>query len=73
MFFANLDLARRLEGAEAFACAQFAVARKRLYPESTSEWMMCAGATVVFDGVDAPTTQTFGLGLFEEIDTSRAG
>jgi len=29
--------------------------------------MKCAGATVVFDGADAPTTQTFGLGLFEEL------
>jgi GNAT superfamily N-acetyltransferase len=29
--------------------------------------MKCAGATVVFDGVDAPTTQTFGLGMFEEL------
>jgi GNAT superfamily N-acetyltransferase len=67
MIFANLDLAKRLEGAEAFACAQFAVARKRLFPASTSEWMKCAGATVVFDGIDAPTTQTFGLGLFEEL------
>jgi GNAT superfamily N-acetyltransferase len=67
MIFANLELARRLEAAEAFSCAQFAVARKRLYPESTSEWMKCAGATVVFDGVDAPTTQTFGLGLFEKL------
>jgi GNAT superfamily N-acetyltransferase len=67
MIFANLDLAKRLESAEAYACAQFAEARKRLYPESTSEWMKCAGATVVFDGIDAPTTQTFGLGLFEEL------
>src|ERR1700758_3411362 len=67
MIFANLDLAKRLEAAEAFSCAQFAVARKRLHPESKSEWMRCAGATVVFDGVDAPTTQTFGLGLFEEL------
>jgi GNAT superfamily N-acetyltransferase len=67
MIFANLELAKRLEAAEAFSCAQFAVARKRLYPESTSTWMKCAGATVVFDGVDAPTTQTFGLGLFERI------
>lgn len=70
MISANLDLAKRLEGAEAFACAQFAVARKRLYPGSTSEWMKCAGATVVFDGVDAPTTQTFGLGLFEELTSA---
>ena len=67
MFFANLEMAKRLEAAEAFACAQFAVARKRLHPETTSAWMNCAGATVVFDGVDAPTTQTFGLGLFEEL------
>ena len=67
MIFANLELAKRLEAAEAFSCAQFAVARKRLYPQSTSAWMKCAGATVVFDGVDAPTTQTFGLGLFEKL------
>lgn len=67
MIFANLELAKRLEGVEAYACAQFAVARKRTYPESTSEWMKCAGATVVFDGIGAPTTQTFGLGLFEEL------
>jgi GNAT superfamily N-acetyltransferase len=67
MIFANLELAKRLEAAEAFSCAQFAVARKRLYPASTSEWMNCAGATVVFDGIDAPTTQTFGLGLFDEL------
>lgn len=67
MIFANLELAKRLEGAEAYACQQFAEARKRLYPECTSAWMKCAGTTVVFDGVDAPTTQTFGLGLFEEL------
>jgi GNAT superfamily N-acetyltransferase len=70
MIFANLDLAKRLEGAEAFACAEFAIARKRLYRESISAWMKCAGATVVFDGIDAPTTQTFGLGLFEELTTA---
>lgn len=57
----------RLEAAEAYASAQFAEARKRLFPDSTSTWMKCAGATVVFDGIDAPTTQTFGLGLFEEL------
>jgi GNAT superfamily N-acetyltransferase len=66
MIFADLALARRLEAAEGYACAEFAEARRRLFPESASEWMKCAGATVVFDGVDAPTTQTFGLGVFEE-------
>jgi GNAT superfamily N-acetyltransferase len=64
--FADRELGKRLEAAEAFACAQFAKARKRLFPECGSEWMTVAGTTVVFDGVDAPTTQTFGLGMFEE-------
>ncbi len=67
MMFSDLGLARRLESTEAFACAQFAVTRKRVHPESASTWMTRAGATVVFDGVDAPTTQTFGLGLFEGV------
>ena len=67
VMFADIELAKRLEAAEGYACAQFAEARKRIFPESTSTWMKCAGTTVVFDGVDAPTTQTFGLGLFEEL------
>jgi hypothetical protein len=66
MVFADCELAKRLEAAEGYACAQFAEVRKRQFPECGSEWMRCAGATVVFDGVGAPTTQTFGLGLFEE-------
>jgi len=64
MIFADLGLAKRLEAAEAYACAQFAEARLRIHPKCTSAWMKCAGTTVVFDGIDAPTTQTFGLGLF---------
>jgi GNAT superfamily N-acetyltransferase len=67
MMFSDLALAKRLESAEGFACAQFAEARARLFPESGSIWITCAGTTVVFDGVDAPTTQTFGLGLSEAL------
>jgi len=67
MMFADRELAKRLEGAEGYSCAQFAEARKWMNPACTSEWMTCAGTTVVFDGVDAPTTQTFGLGLYEEL------
>jgi GNAT superfamily N-acetyltransferase len=67
MIFANRELAQRLESAEGFACVQFAAARKKVFPECDSAWMRCAGADVVFDGVDAPTTQTFGLGVFEEL------
>jgi len=67
MIPADLDLARRLEAAEAYACAELADTRKRLDPHSSSVWKKCAGATLVFDGVDAPTTQTFGVGIFEEL------
>lgn len=67
MVFADLALAKRLEAAEGYGCAQFADARKKLNPNSSSTWITCAGATAVFDGVDAPTTQTFGLGLFDEL------
>jgi GNAT superfamily N-acetyltransferase len=66
MIFADHALAERLEAAEGFACAQFAATRKKLFAQCGSAWMKCAGADVVFDGVDAPTTQTFGLGMFEE-------
>ena len=67
MEFADVALARQLEGAEAYACAQFAQARRNLYPDCNSEWTQIGGATVVFDGLDSPVTQTFGLGLFEAL------
>jgi hypothetical protein len=66
MLFSDLTLSRRLERAEGHACVQFAVARRRLFPESRAEWMECGGAYAVFDGVDSPVTQTFGLGIFED-------
>lgn len=65
--FADLALARRLERAEGHACAEFAEARRRLFPQSGAAWIECAGIYAVFDGVDSPITQTFGLGLFEEL------
>jgi GNAT superfamily N-acetyltransferase len=64
--FSDLALSRRLEAAEGYACAQFAVVRRRLFPESGSEAIRVAGADVVFDGIDSPTTQTFGLGMLED-------
>jgi GNAT superfamily N-acetyltransferase len=67
MPFSDLALSRRLERAEGYACVQFAEARRRLSPESGSAWMECSGAYAVFDGIDSPVTQTFGLGLFEEL------
>ena len=70
MIFADLVLSRRLERAEGHACVQFAAARRRLYPESGAEWIECGGAYAVFDGVDSPITQTFGLGIFEELSAA---
>jgi GNAT superfamily N-acetyltransferase len=63
MQFSDLALSRRLEQAEGFACAQFAEASRRLYSDRGSEWIERAGVYAVFNGVDSPITQTFGLGL----------
>lgn len=46
---------------------EYAQARRRLFPESGAEWMQHAGAYIIFDGVESPLTQTFGLGIFEEV------
>jgi GNAT superfamily N-acetyltransferase len=67
MTFADLELAKRLEAAEGYACKQFAEARASLFPECGSEWIEVGGAVAVFDGIDAPTTQSFGLGVFEPL------
>ena len=65
--FSDLSLSKRLERGEAHSCVQYAEARRRLFPESKAEWIECAGAYAVFDGKESPVTQTFGLGLFEEL------
>ena len=67
MLFSDLGLSKRLERAEGSACLQFAQARQRLFPDSGAEWIECAGAYAVFDGIQSPVTQSFGLGLFEEL------
>jgi GNAT superfamily N-acetyltransferase len=67
MLFSDLALSRRLERAEGHACIQYAEARRRLSPDSGAKWIECAGAYAVFDGVESPITQTFGLGIFEEL------
>jgi GNAT superfamily N-acetyltransferase len=67
MLFSDLALARRLERAEGRACVEFAEARRRHNPQSGAEWMECAGAYAVFDTIDSPVTQSFGLGMFEEL------
>ena len=67
---ADLALSRRLERAEGHACAMFAEARRRLFPESGAEWLEVGGAYACFSGVDSPVTQSFGLGIFESLDAA---
>jgi hypothetical protein len=62
--FADHSLARRLERTEADANARFVEARARWHPVVGAEWIEVAGAYAMFDGVDSPCTQTFGLGMF---------
>ena len=65
--FSDLDLARRLERAEAESGARFVEARARLFPQSGAQWIEAAGAYAMFDGVASPVRQTFGLGLFQTV------
>src|SRR5712671_5208118 len=62
---ADLCLARQLERAEALANARFVEARARVVPGSDAQWIEVAGAYAMYDGVRSPSTQTFGLGLFQ--------
>jgi GNAT superfamily N-acetyltransferase len=70
MIFSDKALSQKLERTEARANAGFVESRARLYPESSAEWIEVAGAYAMFDGVDSPCTQTFGLGLFGEVGDS---
>jgi len=65
--FSDQALSRRLERTEAHANASFVEARARAYPEVGAEWIEVCGAYAMFDGVDSPLTQTFGLGLFDPV------
>lgn len=67
MLFSDLALSQRLERTEGHACIQYAEARRRRFADCNAEWMECAGAYAVFDALDSPINQSFGLGIFEEI------
>ena len=65
--FADIDLARRLEGTEARGNVEFVEARARAFPDRGATWTEVAGTYAMFDGVGSPLTQTFGLGVFQPV------
>lgn len=67
MIYSNRDLSQKLERTEARANADFVETRAKMFPESGAEWTEVAGTYAMFDGAQSPLTQTFGLGVFEEI------
>jgi GNAT superfamily N-acetyltransferase len=66
MIFSDINLAKKLERTEARSNADFVEARAAMFPDSGAEWIEAAGAYAMFDGIESPLTQTFGLGIFEE-------
>ena len=67
MIYSNKNLSQKLERTEARANADFVETRARIFPESGAEWIEVAGAYAMFDGIESPLTQTFGLGVFDEV------
>jgi GNAT superfamily N-acetyltransferase len=65
--FCDKGISQKLERTEARANVDFVVSRARIQSESGAEWIEVAGTYAMFDGVESPLTQTFGLGVFEEI------
>ena len=66
MIYIDRFLSKKLERTEARANADFVETRSRIEPESGAGWIEVCGAYAMFDGVESPLTQTFGLGIFEE-------
>jgi GNAT superfamily N-acetyltransferase len=67
MHFIDLDLARRVEMAEANAGRECAESCHRLHPEYSIAVAEIAGGVAVFAGVDSPVTQAVGVGLHGEV------
>ena len=63
---ADLELARRLDRAEAEAGARYVETRAAHWPESGVHWAEIDGAYALYDGPESPVTQCFCLGLFRE-------
>jgi hypothetical protein len=63
MLFADLDLARRLELADAAKHIDYAEARAKLLGTGCCAWERIGGGYAVFAGADNPYSRVMGLGL----------
>lgn len=63
--YSTVELARRLERAEALGGLRFVEARARVSPAVGATWKEIGGAHALFDGPQSPVTQCFGLGMFQ--------
>src|SRR5689334_562421 len=68
MPFADLDLARRVEGAWAYLGVENARAQARLDPSSGVAAIPVGGGYAVFMGVGSPLSQVQGVGLYGPVD-----
>jgi hypothetical protein len=66
-FFADLELARRVEEAWDFLGVENARSQKRRMPESGAEVLAVGGGHAVFLGAGSPLSQAQGLGLHGEV------
>jgi ribosomal protein S18 acetylase RimI-like enzyme len=62
-FFADIELAGRLETTDALAGVEFARAWARINSFTGDVFLAVAGGHAGFGGIDSPLTQAFGLGL----------
>ncbi|TXG75886.1 GNAT family N-acetyltransferase [Candidatus Dojkabacteria bacterium] len=67
MIYADHSLSQKLERTEARANAAVVESRARHSHEIAAEWIKIAGTYALFDGCVSPLTQTFCLGMFDEI------
>jgi GNAT superfamily N-acetyltransferase len=67
MIFSDKTLSQKLERAEGRFNAAFVESRARLCPEIGAAWIDVGGTYAMFDGPASPCTQTFGLGLFDDV------
>jgi len=66
--FADKFLSQKLELTEAYSNVNFVNARASIQSNIGAEWIKVKGTYALFDGMESPLTQTFGLGLFENVD-----